>query len=202
MKRAALGVCMHSGWGALVAISDHAGAVALLDRRRIVATHAGQPGANQPYHFARTMELREAESFLASAAATSERIALAAVREAVDELRSRDYQVTGAAVLLASGRPLPALVKILASHPQLHAAEGEFFRGTFARACERLGLPVTGYRERELEARAKELFGRASPQIQRTIAALASSLGPPWTKDHKRASLAALMTLSALPTKP
>ena len=37
MKRAAIGFRMHSGWGALVAVSHHAGTVKILERRRIVA---------------------------------------------------------------------------------------------------------------------------------------------------------------------
>src|ERR1700693_2103772 len=38
MKRAALGVRMHSGWGVLVAISGDADSTEMVDRRRIVVT--------------------------------------------------------------------------------------------------------------------------------------------------------------------
>jgi hypothetical protein len=43
---------MHSGWGALLAISSIAGTVEVIDRRRVTITTPGTPGANQPYHFA------------------------------------------------------------------------------------------------------------------------------------------------------
>ena len=66
MKPAAIGIRMHSGWGALVAVSNSAGAVEVIERRRVAITTPGTPGANQPYHFAENLELPEAEKFLGS----------------------------------------------------------------------------------------------------------------------------------------
>jgi len=43
MKRAALGIRMHSGWGMLVAVSGDADSLEILDRRRIVITDAAIP---------------------------------------------------------------------------------------------------------------------------------------------------------------
>src|SRR5260370_41721310 len=140
MKRAAIGVRMHSGWGALVAVANNGGMVEVLERRRVAVTTPGTPGVSQPYHFAKKLELAEAEKFLGNSFAASKRLALAAVREVVGELRGRQYRVVGSAVLLASGPPLPPLSNTLASHPLIHAAEGEFFRGVFSKACEVPGL--------------------------------------------------------------
>jgi hypothetical protein len=119
-----------------------------------------------------------------------------AIEEVVRELEGRDYRVIGSAVLLAAGRPLPPLAKILGSHPLLHTAEGEFFRRAIIQACERLKLAVAEIRERDLEEQAKTAFGPAASRVQRSIAAIGSSIGPPWTKDHKAAALAALMILA------
>src|SRR5713101_5217044 len=135
MKRAAIGVRMHSGWGALVAVSNSAGTVEVIERRRVAVTTPGTPGANQPYHFAENLDLPEAEKFLGNCFAASKRLALTAIRDVVGELRGHQYLVVGSAVLLSSGRPLPPLSKILASH-LIHAAEGEFFREAFSKACE------------------------------------------------------------------
>jgi len=198
MERAALGVRMHSGWGVLVAVSGDANSleVEIIDRRRIVTTDPSIPGANQPYHYAASLGLPESETYLANCAAVSERLALAAVAEVVRELDGRHYRIVGSAVLLASGRPLPSLAKILASHPLIHTAEGEFFRHAVSKACERLKISVTEIRERELDERAKTAFGNAASRVQRRIASLGSSIGPPWTKDHKTAALAAAMILA------
>jgi len=196
MKRAALGVRMHSGWGVLVAVSGAADSVEILDRRRIVTTDPSIPGAKQPYHYAVSLGLTEAETYLANCAVASERLALEAVAEAVRELKEQNYKIVGSAVLLASGRPLPSLSKILASHALIHTAEGEFFRNVIRKACQRLEIRVTAIRERELEERAKTSFGDAVSRVHRRISTLGSSIGPPWTKDHKMAALAVAILLA------
>jgi len=197
MKRAAIGVRMHSGWGALVAVANSGGAMEVLERRRVAVTTPGTPGVSQPYHFAKKLELAEAEKFLGNSFAASKRLALAAVRDVVGELRDRQYRVVGSAVLLASGRALPPLAKILASHALIHAAEGEFFREVFSKACEGLDLSVSGIRERDLEECVQTTFGKAATRMRRQISTLGRSLGPPWTADQKTAALAALIVLAS-----
>lgn len=195
-KPAALGIRMHSGWGVLVAVSGDANSAEVVDRRRIVITDPTIPGAKQPYHHAASLGLPESEPYLANCAAVSERLALAAVGEVVRELDGRDFRIVGSAVLLASGRPLPSLAKILASHALIHTAEGEFFRRAVRNACERLQIPVTAIRERELDERAKTAFGVAASRVQRRISSLGRPIGPPWTSDHKAAALAGSMILA------
>jgi len=197
MKRAALGIRMHSGWGVLVAVSGDANSVEVVERRRIITADPRIPGANQPYHYAARLGLPESERYLGNCAAVSERLALAAVGEVVRELDGRQYRIVGSAVLLASGRPLPSLSEILASHALIHTAEGEFFRNSIRKACERLKISVTAIRERELDERAKAAFGNAAIRMQRRTSSLGSSIGAPWTKDHKAAALAASMILAS-----
>ena len=196
MKHAAIGVRMHSGWGALVAVSNSLGTVEVIDRRRVAITNPGTRGANQPYHFAENLELSEAEKFLGNCFAASKRLALTAVRDVVGELRGRQYCVVGSAVLLASGRPLPPLSKILGSRALIHAAEGEFFREAFSKACEGLDISVTGFRERNLDECVQTTFGKAATRIRQQVSSLGRSLGPPWTKDQKTAALAAFVVLA------
>jgi hypothetical protein len=73
MKRAAIGIRAHSGWGALVAVANNGGMVEVLERRRVAVTIPGTPGANQPYHFAEKLKLAEAEKFLGNCFAASKR---------------------------------------------------------------------------------------------------------------------------------
>jgi hypothetical protein len=197
MKRAALGLQMHSGWGVLVAVSGAAQAIEILARQRIVTADPDMPGAIQPYHYAMSLKLSEADKHLANCAAASTRLAAVAIRNVVSEINARQHHIVGSAVLLASGRSLPALEKILASHPLIHTAEGEFFRHTVSQACEELEIPVTAIRQRDLDERAKAAFGNAATRVQHSIASLGSSIGPPWTKDHKTAALAAALILAS-----
>ena len=192
-----MGVRVHSGWGALVVVSGEAATVEVIERRRIVLTDPQVAGANQPYHWAAKMGLLEAEEYVSGCAVVSERLALVAAGDLIRELHNRDYEVKGVAVLLASGRALPALSEILASHALIHTAEGEFFRKAFWRACERLEIPVTALRERDLEERAQAAFGKVAAQVQRRISTLGRFLGPPWTEDQKKAAVAASIVLTA-----
>jgi hypothetical protein len=196
MKRAAIGVRMHSGWGALVAVSRSGGSVEIVDRRRITVIASGTPGAKQPYHFATHLELAEAEKFLGNCFLASQGLAFIAVRDALAVLRDRKYEVVGSALLLASGRPLPPLAAILSAHPLIHTAEGEFFREVFKKTCSALQMSVTGIRERDVQERVSATFGKSAPRMRRQISTLGRSLGPPWTCDQKTAAFAALLVLA------
>lgn len=195
MKRAAIGVRMHSGWGALVAVSNDAGAVQVLERRRISVAAPGARGGSQPYHFAKNLELAEAEKFLGECFETSRCMAMTAVRDVADALEGR-HRLVGAALLLSSSRPLPTLATILAAHPLIHAAEGEFYREVFSKACDHLGIAVTGLRERDLDAQMQATFGDSANQLSQEVSDAGRLLGPPWTADQKMAAMAALMVLA------
>jgi len=194
LKRAAIGVRMHSGWGALVAVTHDCGAVDVVERRRITIT-ADRPGSKQPYHFAETLGLAKAEKFVGACFAETERLASAALQQVIADLRSRGYRVDRCAIVLASGRTLPDLAKILVSHALIHAAEGEFFREVIRKACAGLDLSVTGLRERDLDQCARTTFGAAATRMRQQLDAVGRSLGPPWTADQKTAALAALIVL-------
>jgi len=198
MTRAVIGARVHSGWAAVLAVAGESGSPSAVDRRRIVIVDSAVVGASQPYHFAENLELPDAEKYLANCAAASERLASAAIHEMVQELQVRGFQVAGCAILQAAGRPLPSLADILASHALIHTAEGEFFRRNLRQACERQGVAVTAIRERDLDDRAKALFGSAAARTQQSIANLGRSLGPPWTQDQKTAALAAWIVLTDL----
>jgi hypothetical protein len=197
MQPAAIGIRAHSGWGAVVVVSRNHAAPVLVDRKRIAVTDPSVRGANQPYHYAQGQKLSDAEQYLVDCSTISEKLAFEALEGIVEDMRRREYVPMGCAILLASGRSLPPVAKILASHPLIHTAEGEFFRQAFRRAGERLKIQVTGIRERELDARAAAVFGARSTKLKREIAALGATVGPPWTTDQKLASLAALLVLES-----
>jgi len=93
------------------------------------------------------------------------------------------------------------LKKILAAHPLLHTAEGEFFRKAFAQGCESSQIAVTKVKERDLDTALKEKFGRDATRIKKKVQLLGRTVGSPWTTDQKNATLAALV-LSSSPKKP
>ena len=195
MKVAAIGVRMHSGWGALVAVSNNGGRLSVVERRRIDVIDGKSTGKKQPYHFAKNLALGAAEKHIAKCAVDSERPASESIQSVIEKLRDNDYAVKTCAVVLASGRPLPSLSDILASHPLIHTAEGEFFGRAVWNACEKLKIQVSGVRERDLETQAKSVLGKSATAAVKKISQMGKSIGPPWTQDHKSAALAAWIIL-------
>jgi hypothetical protein len=196
MKTAAFGFRMHSGWGVLVAVCGNADSMEIVHRCRIVVMDSSIPGGKQPYHYAAELPDEKRGQHISKCATLSESMARAAIEESLQELQKRQYQIKSAAVLMASGRVLPSLSKILASHPLIHTAEGEFFRNAVIEACAELKVLVEQIRERELDDRAKSAFGKSAAQVSRKISGMRTILGPPWTADYKTAALAALLSLA------
>lgn len=196
VNSAAIGVSVHSGWGAVVAVAGGHGAEEILDRRRLTLINPKTAGAAQPYHYIREMELRAAERHLAGCANNSAHLALAGLTRVCETLLERGFMVSGSVIVLSAARPLPALEKILGSHPLIHTAEGEFFRQAFRSAFERLHVPVTGIRACDLDVSAKKAFGKAAAKILTRVDGMGRSLGSPWTKDEKMAALAAAIVLT------
>jgi hypothetical protein len=201
MKAAAIGVSVHSGWGAVVAIAGEPGMEEILLHRRVVIIDSKIAGSAQPYHYVAKKEAHAAEKHLTRCASESGRLALEALTGVSTELRKRGFVPKSAVILLSSARPLPDLEEILASHALIHTAEGEFFRQAFRSAFEELQTPVTGIRVRDLNSCAVKAFGKGASEIQKRIDGMGRDLGPPWTKDEKTAALAAAIVLAGAQTK-
>jgi hypothetical protein len=195
MKPAVLGFRVHSGWTALMVVALEKNQPIILARQRphLVATFSYT--FRQPYHTAEKMTLAEAENFLDQQRKESRRLALEAVRAAQSEVARQGFQIKQAALLLASGRPLPELPKILASHSIIHTADGEFFREALLHACNRATLPITKIKDRELLTTASKSLRRSPAALTHFVNDLGKPLGSPWTQDEKFATIAAWLVL-------
>jgi len=195
MKPAAVGFRVHSGWVSLIALALEKNQPIILARRRphLVATFSYT--FRQPYHTAEKMELPEASTFLQQQRSESRNLALDALRSAQAEAAEQGYTLTRAALLLASGRALPELPKILASHALIHTADGEFFRDALLHASSRAELAVTTIKERELLVTASTNLGRTPAVLNQFVTSLGKPLGSPWSQDEKFATLAAWLAL-------
>jgi len=193
---AAVGFRAHSGWAAAVAVAGPADAPAAIARRRIEMVDRGVPGAAQPYHAAAGLNLRDAERMVTNCAARAALLAQRALAAMVQELLSAGYAVTGCGLLLASGRPLPALESILASHPLIHTAEGELFREALRAACRECGVPVAAVKERELFTRGTAELGIPADALQRRLSEMGRAMGTPWRQDEKYAAMVGWLALA------
>ena len=199
MKKAAVGFRVHSGWSAVVAVCLEKGAPVVLQRQRVQLVDTFTYRFRQPYHTGEKMALPAAREFIAGVREKGRDLAYRAIRDLQVELEERGYQLTRGALLLASGKPLPELEKILASHALIHTADGELFRECLLHASARCGLGVVSIRERELLEQASSAFHVPQPSLLRRVTELGRPFGAPWSQDEKFATLAAW--LAALSTR-
>lgn len=196
MQRAAIGFRVHSGWAATVAVALEDGLPVVLERRKLLLVKTFSYTFRQPYHTAEKMPKNDAAEFVRGVEQESRELALAGISTLQKELAKLEYKLTGAGLLLASGRALPEFEKILASHALIHTADGELFRESIRSACIQAKVPLKVIRERELLAATAERLKRRPEFLIRHVAALGKSVGPPWTQDEKFATLAAWLTLA------
>jgi hypothetical protein len=124
-------------------------------------------------------------------------LACRAIRELESRTQEQGVKLTRCGLLLASGRPLPALEKILASHALIHTADGELFREALLHASTRCGLGEFTIKEKELLDRAGLVLRSKPNELVRRVTELGRSLGSPWSEDEKFATLTAWLALTA-----
>jgi hypothetical protein len=196
MKSAALGLRAHSGWSALVAVGLDKGETVVLRRERVQLVETFSREFKQPYHAAEKMEFEAGRKHIEKVKSEAQRFAHRSLKAMQSELENEGYRLGRCGLLVASGRPLPSLDKILASHALIHNAEGELFREVLASACGRCGIEVFRVREKELIACAAQSLECTETAVLKRATELGRSLGSPWSQDQKFAALAASLVLS------
>jgi len=193
--RVAFGFKTHSGWAALVVLSQHGDELTVVDRRRVELVE--ELWAKQPYHAAEELEREEARELVRRGVEMVQRVALSEMKAAIKRERDRNNEVTGCSVLVGAPMPDWNTDEILAVHFRMHKAEGVLFQNALVRAAEKCKLRTLPVFEKELLEQASERLRIRPDLLVRQIAGLGKPIGAPWGKDQKDAALAALMALHA-----
>jgi len=163
--------------------------------RATVQRHAQQvielvdePWAKQPYHAAEGLERQKARNLVERGVDIAHRLALTEVKAAIKRERDRKNDVAGCAVVVGTPMPDWNTDEILAVHFRMHKAEGVLFQNALVRASEKCKLNTLPVLEKELT--------QLGDNVVKQIAGLGKTVGPPWGKDQKDATLVALMVLS------
>jgi hypothetical protein len=201
MKHAAVGFRAHSGWTALIALAVNNGVPTVLARERVHLVETFTYEFRQPYHTAEKLPPDDGRAFVSRVRTEARRLAFDAIRKLKAELQEQGYALARCGLLLASGRPLPSLDRILASHSLIHTADGELFREALLHASARCGLKPLAIKERELLDSASRALRRKPDDLTHRIAGLGRPLGPPWSQDEKLASLVAWLAMTARPAR-
>lgn len=190
-KRAALGVRAHSGWAAYVVLRGDPKAPQIAARGRMELFDHAAKDSKMLFHAAETMPFARAEKYIAECRAATAKLADLALKNILNE----DERIAGCCVLTASGKSLPELKAILASHALIHAAEGVFYRDAVADACARQKIVVRRVRERDIAVEAEVLPVRESGRRE-VLNGFGKEVGSPWTQDEKLSALGAWLVLA------
>jgi hypothetical protein len=163
--RAALGISVHTGWGACVVVAGS------LRKPQVLASaviHVLDDSKRFCFHMAAEMARPAASKWLAEV----RKEAIANARRALAPLVSDGV---GIGAVVAKTGELADLDHVLAAHPRIHTAEGFFYRDVFRDAC---AVPL-----------------RIVPPSTLDPSMVGKLAGPPWGRDQRLATLAAFEVL-------
>ena len=181
----------HSGWAALVILASNQDSFEVLDRRRVEL--ADQEWERQPYHAAEQLEHREARTIVERAIRAADKNATREMKAAVRRAVTNGHKVVACGVLMGAAMPDWSVDEILAVHFRMHKAEGVLFREALARAAFNCNLKLARVPEKTLIDYAVKALKRSQTELMTDVAALGKRAGPPWGKDQKEATLAAMI---------
>lgn len=193
--RVAFGLKAHSGWAALVGLGESDGGLVVVERRRVELVE--KEWARQPYHAAEGLQPDAARKLVKQGIDAAYRIALGEMRTIVTEARGRKNEVAACAVLVGNRMPEWSVDQILAVHFRMHQAEGVLFRDALIYGARECGLKVLEIPEKTLSTYAEQTLNSPFAKLAAQITILGKLAGPPWTKDQKDATLAAMIALRA-----
>jgi hypothetical protein len=189
--RIAVGLKSHSGWAVLVAIGRSGKELQVVDRRRIELIEPGATWAKQPYHAAEDLPSDKAGQVVERGVDLAHRVASREMRALVERSRNAGHEIIGCAILIGTPMPEWTTDQILSVHMRMHKAEGILFPTALARAAEACEIKVFEISEKDMNTRAAESLDLAA--AMGTITMLGKAIGPPWGKDQKAATLAAMI---------
>jgi hypothetical protein len=190
----AIGVTVHTGWGAALVAAGSLRAPSALAREEVELL-----GDEERFVFHRAAEMPRARAAQSVARAKKESTAraAAAVGRLVDAARAAGGDVVGCAVVANAGAMPASIDDIVAAHPRIHAAEGLFYRDVFRDAAGERGLRVRVAPPKELDAAAAEAMRIDVAEIARLLSEAGRAIGRPWGRDQKAAALAAWALLAS-----
>ena len=177
-----MGIAHHLGWA--VAVTASAG-YEVADRRRIELIEPGVPSAPVE-HEASYLDDDAAVKVVAAARAS----ALRAASASLDRLAASLPRPVVSISLRAWPLDFPGDVAVQRRPPYQSRADSVMYCQVLAECAHERGWPVHLYSAKDVEARAARILGERAGDV---LGRPRTTLGPPWTKDHRIALAAAIV---------
>ena len=190
-SRAAIGFSVKSGWAAAVLVSGTAKSPHVIDSRRIELSDPSVPDSRQPYH-AGFGTARASGPGLTRLVAGVRRFGRQSVSAIIDQYRTAGHDLVGAGIVVGS---LIDPERIANAHIQIHAREGQLFRGVVEDAARAVSLSCSVWRERDLYSTAALTLKHPEESLRSTVKSLRKEVPGPWRAEQQAATVAAWLML-------
>jgi len=171
------GISDHCGWAVVVCVANGD----VLDRRRIELVEPGLP--NLPHHHeAQMLPMDEAVALV-------ERVRVSAAACARTALEALPAGVVAIAIRKRPTLP-PTVAERITDYRAQTMADSVLYRDVIAAAAQARGWSVTEYSAKTVLQEAAEALGLED--ISARLQEIGKALGPPWRKDHRLATAAAI----------
>lgn len=204
MSTLSLGVCTHMGWATVTAVRLEGGRPAAVRTFRLETGDPDDRASLEPYHRAGGYEGAKRvpappdPAKVVNAGLRKQRHHTdKRLRELLSTLKVWPQPPGCGALFVGRGRTASSLERILASHAQIHVAEGNAVRDAVRRAFARQHIPL-------LEVDRKSLFDQAASRLSldentldRHLKSLQPDNGGPWRQEERHCALAAWLAAVA-----
>jgi hypothetical protein len=188
-----LGIAHHLGWAVAVTSSaDHQ----VVDRRRIELIEPGLPTA-PIHHESGTWDLHRSgetpdDNALAALVADVRAAVVRATSAALDELAATVPEPIVSMSVRAWPEGFPDEIAILRRVPYESRADSVMYCQVLAELARARGWSVHLYNPKDVEKEAARLLGTRADEVLRGPR---TTLGPPWSKDHRTALAATIIAV-------
>ena len=189
----AIGFRVKTGRATAVVMAGPASAPRVLSRKSLQLWDPAIPESHQPWHADFELPPDESARIVPVALKAVERVALSALRELVDEVRTIHGAVVGIALVAGSSTDPESIHN---PHMRAHAREGQLFPQSLAAAAKAMRIPAATMVESEVFTIAAAKLAKSPDAVKLAVTELGRNVGKPWSAEEKAAAAAAWITLA------
>ena len=190
----AIGFRVKTGRATAVVMIGPASAPRVLSRKSLQLWDPAIPESHQPWHADFELPPDESARIVPIALKAVERVALSALRNLVDEVRSAHGSIVGIALVAGSSTDPESIHN---PHMRAHAREGQLFPQSLAAAAKTLRIPAVTLVESQVFTTAAAKLAKSPVAIKLAVTEMGRDVGKPWSAEEKAAAAAAWITLAA-----
>ena len=198
----ALGLSPHMGWACAAAVLIDGGIPTAVRTFRLTTGDRAHPESIEPYHAAagyrgarRVEPPADPERVVREGLRRQRRHTSADLARLLGQLE--DWPAPRrAALFVGRGREGSSLERILASHAQIHVAEGNAVRESIRRALAGPDITVLEVDRRDVAADVRARLGLEEAAASQRLKGLCPDNGGPWRQEERSCALAAWLSLA------